>query len=67
MNKPLKKILRSYHRLGYQPVVKRAPKDAVRFDRMIVVFFKLKGMTERDIFVVLLYDTKTETIVGQIQ
>jgi len=67
MSKSLKKILKSYHRLGYQPVVKRAPKDAVSFDRMVVVFFKLKGMKERDIFVLLFYNTKTQEVVGMYQ
>ena len=64
MNKPLKRILKSYHRLGYQPVVKLAPKGAMRFDRLIIVFFKLKGMEERDIFALLLYNSKTEEIIG---
>ncbi len=67
MNKPLKRILKSYHRLGYQPVVKRAPKGASSFDRMIIVFFQLKGMEERDIFAVLFYNTKTQEVVGMYQ
>ena len=61
----LKKTLRSFHRLGYHPVVKPAPKDAVTFDRMIIVFFKLDGMEKEDIFRVLLYNSKTDEVLGQ--
>ncbi len=58
MNK-LKKTLRSFYRLGYRPVVKRAPKDAVTFDRLIVVFNK------NDIYRVLLYNSRDGEVVGQ--
>jgi hypothetical protein len=38
VRKALKKCIRSWHRLGYKPVVKLVPKDATTFDRMVVVF-----------------------------
>lgn len=56
MRKTLKKCLRSWHRLGYKPRVKMAPKDAVTFDRMVVVF------SGGDIFKVLLYNSKTDEL-----
>lgn len=58
MNKSLDRILRSYSRLGYTTSVVDAPKEAVTFDKMVVVYL------ENNIHSLLLYDTKTEFVVG---
>jgi hypothetical protein len=60
MRKALKKCLRSWHRLQYEPVVKCAPKDASTFDRMIVIFHESRS----DIYRVLFYRSKTDEIFG---
>ncbi len=56
MNK-LKKTLKSFKRLGFRPVVKLAPKDAVTFDRMIIVF------KDKEITKVVFYNRKTDEIL----
>jgi hypothetical protein len=59
----LKKCLRSCKRLGYGVVVRAAPKCAVTFDRMIVVF---TAKDRKNILKVVLYDSRTDDIVQMI-
>lgn len=59
MRKNLKKFLRQCNRLGYPPVVRPAPVDAVTFDRIVVAFL---DETRREIRTVSFYDSKTDTL-----
>lgn len=59
MRRNLKKFLKQCHRLGYVPVVKRAPDWVVTFDRMVVVFF---DKSRQGIRAVHLYDSRTDEL-----
>jgi hypothetical protein len=59
MKKSLKKVLKSYVRLGYRPIVKPAPEGAVSWDRMILIPYNDTLQT------VIIYNTKTESVVGR--
>lgn len=60
MNKPLEKILRSYARLGYATSVVSAPKDAITFDKMVIVYQD----DQKEIRSLLLYNTQIEAVVS---
>jgi hypothetical protein len=57
----LERKLNSIKRLGAFPVVKEAPKGAVTFDTMVVVYLDEK---HKRLYQVHFYDTKTGKVVG---
>lgn len=59
MRKSLKKFLKQCNRLGYSPVVKRAPNWVVTFDRMVIVYV---DDTRRQIWMLKKYDSRTDTM-----
>lgn len=61
MNEALERKLSSIKRLGAFPVVKEAPKGAITFDTMVVVYL---DKDYKRLYQVHFYDTKTGKVVG---
>lgn len=61
--KNLVKVAERYEDHGMPAVLKPAPKEAVLFDRMLVVF---SDESQQMIRAVLLYDSKTDRFIAEL-
>jgi hypothetical protein len=60
--KNLIKVAEKYEDHGMPAVLKSAPREAVRFDRMLIVF---SDESQKFIRAVLLYDSRTDKFIAE--